>query len=224
MSLCQEQPDLPPGRARGNERAAFWNLSALSDEPTASSLLLGLRQNDPVQWDRFARVYSPLVYEWCRRAKVGEQDSADIAQETFIAVNKCISTFRRQRATDTFQGWLWGITRHKILDHFRHRAKQPVAVGGTDAQHRLNRLAAYLPESLDQDVVEQDTKLVVRRALDLLRTEFEDRTWRAFCGLVMENVDVKSVAAELDMTPGAVYNAKYKVLRRLREEFGEMMD
>ncbi|MCA9175105.1 MAG: sigma-70 family RNA polymerase sigma factor [Planctomycetales bacterium] len=195
----------------------------MTDETISSSCLNGLRQRDPDQWRRFARVYSPLVYEWCRRARIPAHDSADIVQETFGAVSERIDSFRRDQLGDSFQGWLWGIARHKILDHFRMLAKHPVAAGGSSAQQMLNQLPELLAESPTQNDLAQDRQLVVRRALELLKSDFEDRTWRAFCRLVMENVDAKTVANELGMTPGAVYNAKYKVLRRLREEFSELL-
>lgn len=39
----------------------------------------------------------------------------------------------------------------------------------------------------------------------------------------MEDRHPKDVAEELDMTVGAVYKAKSRVSRRLREEFGDLL-
>ena len=65
---------------------------------------------------------------------------------------------------------------------------------------------------------------VSRRALDLIRSEFESRTWEAFWGVAVGRGKPADVAADLGMTVAAVYMAKSRVLRRLREEFTELLD
>ena len=62
---------------------------------------------------------------------------------------------------------------------------------------------------------------VIHRATDLIRAEFENRTWKAFWLCAVEHQSSGEVAKQLGMTPGAVRQAKYKVLRRLREELGD---
>jgi RNA polymerase sigma-70 factor (ECF subfamily) len=57
----------------------------------------------------------------------------------------------------------------------------------------------------------------------LIRSEFEERTWRAFWGVAVDDRPAAEVAAELGMSPGAVYIAKSRVLRRLREEFRDLL-
>ena len=64
-------------------------------------------------------------------------------------------------------------------------------------------------------------RLLLSRGLDLIRGEFEERTWQAFWRTAVEGRDAKEVALELRMSPGAVRVAKSRVLRRLREELGE---
>ena len=191
----------------------------VSRETTSFTLLKGLRERDTKQWDRFAKLYAPLVYEWCRRARVPKSDSADIVQEVFVAVSAKIDTFRRDRIGDTFRGWLWGIARHKINDHFRQLAKRPVPEGGTTAQMRINQVPLELPEEYDEAQVNDDNRLIYHRAVEMLRTDFQEKTWQAFWNVAINEEAAVSVAQELEMTVGAVYNARYKVLRRLRSEF-----
>ena len=63
-----------------------------------------------------------------------------------------------------------------------------------------------------------------RRALELIQAEFEERTWRAFLMVTVEARLPADVAAELGTTPGAVYIAKSRVLKRLREEFKDLLE
>jgi RNA polymerase sigma-70 factor, ECF subfamily len=62
---------------------------------------------------------------------------------------------------------------------------------------------------------------LLRRGLDLIRDEFEARTWQAFWLTAVEGRAPKDVAAELGMSGGAVRVAKSRVLHRLRAELGD---
>jgi RNA polymerase sigma-70 factor (ECF subfamily) len=196
------------------------------DEPTSQTsliLLQGIRDREPKQWDRFVRLYGPLLDEWCRRAKIGEHDSADIVQEVFRAVAEQVDDFHRDQPGDSFRGWLWGITRHKWQEHFRQLARRPVAIGGSTANINLHNVADDFPVLPDESQSADDMQRLYHRALELLRTDFEPRTWKAFWSVVVEGRPAADVADELGMHAGAVYNAKYKVLKRLRDEFAGLI-
>ncbi len=188
---------------------------------TSRSLIERLKADDAEAWDRLIDLYGPLVYRWCRRWDLRDQDIADILQDVFQAVAAHIATFRKERDGDTFRGWLRTIARNKVQDHFRRMGREPGGVGGTDAQIRLTSLpAARLAD--DEDPPEETAeRFLLSRGLDLIRNEFEDSTWKAFWGTTVEGRDTKEVAVELRMSPGAVRVAKSRVLRRLREELGD---
>ena len=59
---------------------------------------------------------------------------------------------------------------------------------------------------------------VVHRAAELVRAEFEDRTWQAFWRIVIDGHSPAHVAEDLGMSLHAVYKAKSRVLVRLRQE------
>ncbi len=188
---------------------------------TSRDLLDRLKADDAAAWDRLVFLYAPLVYRWCRRWDLRDQDIADILQDVFQAVAAHIATFRKERAGDTFRGWLRTIARNKVQDHFRKLGREPEGVGGTDAQIRFASLPAAGPADDEDSPDETAERLLLSRGLDLIRDEFEDRTWKAFWGTTVEGRDTKEVALELGMSPGAVRVAKSRVLRRLREELGE---
>ncbi len=110
-----------------------------SEPSTSASLLQRAQQGEAEGWHRLAQVYGPLVYAWARRSGCQAADAADIMQETFAAVAKALPTFDHQRPNATFRGWLWTITRNKIRD--QARLDQANAVGGTEAQLRLDQVA-----------------------------------------------------------------------------------
>jgi RNA polymerase sigma-70 factor (ECF subfamily) len=188
---------------------------------TSPSLLERVKADDAAAWDRLIGLYAPLVYRWCRRAHLPEQEIADVFQDVFQAVATHIAAFRREGAADTFRGWLRTITRNKVRDHFRRIGREPGGAGGTEAQLLFARLPDDRPDEGDPDEGSADRGLF-GRALELLRAEFEDRTWRAFWLTAVEDRAAGEVALELGMSPGAVRVAKSRVLRRLRQELGEL--
>src|SRR5262249_39301537 len=115
--------------------------------------------------------------------------------------------------------------RHKLWHHARKRSEP--AVGGTDLQKRLEQVPAPADDE-DNNPLElsenpDDITGLYRRALSQVKQEFENRTWTAFWRVTVENRLPVEVAAELGITANAVRQAKSRVLRRLREEMGELI-
>jgi RNA polymerase sigma-70 factor (ECF subfamily) len=197
---------------------------SLPSSATSRSLLERVRANDPAAWDRLVALYAPLVFHWCRRCDLQDQDTADIFQDVFQAVAMHIGSFRKNQPGDTFRGWLRTITRNKINDHFRRLGREPGGVGGTDAQLRLAQLAAPPADEEGDAARDEAERSLFHRGLDLIRGEFQERTWQAFWRTVVEGRLASEVGIELGMTPGAVRVAKSRVLHRLRVELGDLME
>ena len=186
---------------------------------TSLTLLAGVRRLDREAWFSLVGLYGPLVYDWCRHQGLQSADAADVVQEVFRTVWQNIAEFRRDRPEDSFRGWLWKITRSRICDQYRVRAGQPCAMGGTTANARWLEIAKQEPEDLPESAVDGGP---LRRALEYVRAEFRDGTWEAFCRAVMTRQPTAEIAADLGISVNAVRKAKSRVLRRLREEFGDL--
>lgn len=192
-------------------------------DATSLSLLFRLKANDAAAWDRLVLLYAPLVYHWCRKLGLPDQDAADVFQDVFQSLAAKISTFRKEQASDTFRGWLRTITHNKVHDHFRRQGREPQATGGTAAHLQFAQLAAWHEPSGATDEVQAYQQLV-RRALDLIREDFTPRTWQAFWRVAVDGQRPVDIADELQMQPGAVRVAKSRVLQRLRQELGELLE
>lgn len=191
----------------------------MTHDSVSSSLLVRLRGNDPVAWERLVKLYLPVVYDWCRQANLSDADAADVVQEAFAAVARSLPNFRRERVTDTFQGWLATITRNKIRDHYRAASLRVAGSGGTDAQLRL--LQATEPEfstTMGSDRSQKQLSGVLRRAAHCVQAEFEPKTWTAFWRTAVDGRTPKDASRELGVSVNSVYKARSRVLRRLREE------
>jgi RNA polymerase sigma-70 factor, ECF subfamily len=190
---------------------------------TSMTLLERIRNRDEEAWQRLHRLYAPLVLHWCKHWNVRGEDAEDVQQEVFQAVATNLESFRRDRPGDTFRGWLRTITRTALALHFRRQARVPVASGGSAAFVRLQEVADPAPE-LSEDDPSDEIRGLHRRALELVRGEFEDRTWQMFWLTAVEDRGPADVAARFGVTPVAVRKAKSRVLRRLREEIGDLLD
>jgi RNA polymerase sigma-70 factor, ECF subfamily len=187
---------------------------------TSLSLLDRARHHDEPSWRRLVAVCGPLVEHWCRRGGARPEDAADLAQEVFLAVSQGLERFER-RGPGSFRGWLRGITRHKLLDYYRRAQRQAAAPGGSTALQQLHEIPDPQPGS-DEDADELSG--LYRRALDLIRGEFETRIWQAFWLTAVAGREAPAAAAELGMSPVAVRVAKSRVLARLRAEAEGLID
>jgi RNA polymerase sigma-70 factor (ECF subfamily) len=190
-------------------------------EPS-SSLLNRVRVHDQAAWERLVNLYSPLVFEWCRRGGLQAADAADVGQQVFLSVARGVREFHREGEGGSFRAWLRTITRNRLCDYFRAvRTHGDRAVGGDG----LQKLEEMIEDSVasDPDADHAEEALLFRRATELMRAEFEERTWQAFWKVVIDGGRPAEVALELGMSPNAVYLARGRVLRRLREEFGDLL-
>ena len=185
-----------------------------ASQSTSLSLLARACQDDQHAWREIVHLYSPLVYRWCRRAGLADDDASDIFQETFRAVSSNLGNFRPTKSTGSFRCWLRTITRTKIADYFRRRRQQPAGQGGTAAQLSIAEIPEILPDDADDAV--NETSLVVQRAMELIRPEFDPRNWKAFWQVAVEGRTAVEVAKQCGVSPQVVRQANYRIRRRLR--------
>ena len=196
---------------------------ALDSSSVSSTLLDQLRCGRGDAWERFVRIYSPVVYRWCRRSGLGAEDSADVLQEVLSAVMLHLCDFRRDGSEDSFDAWLAAITRNKVRDLYRRRHGRAEAQGGTTAQRHMAEIPS--PSEPSEESIRPDaesTAWLSRRALEMIQAEFETQTWEAFRRVTVSGEPSSQVAEDLKMSIPAVYTAKSRVLRRLRQIMSEL--
>lgn len=185
---------------------------------TSLTLLERVRQpSDRVAWGRFVSLYSPLLFAFARRAGMNDSDAADVVQDVFLILMAELPGFEYDTARKNFRGWLKTITVNKCRECQRRRVVPP---GGDDVG--LSRI-------VDDATVEafwesEFRQRLVARALEIMQDEFEPATWQACWQTTVKDRSVTDVAAELGITVNAVYVARSRVLRRLREELRDLID
>jgi RNA polymerase sigma-70 factor, ECF subfamily len=193
-------------------------------EAPSTTLLERVKARDQAAWVRFVDLYGDLVYRWCLQGGLQSADAADVWQEVFRAVARKIGDFRGDRPGDCFLGWLRTIARNKRNDFFQRHRPGNVGEGGSSALERLRGIAEKPDAESDPARLREETRLLYSRAVALIHSEFEEPSWRAFWRVAVEEQSPEDVARELNMTLNAVYLAKSRVLRRLRQEFAVLID
>jgi RNA polymerase sigma-70 factor (ECF subfamily) len=84
--------------------------------------------------------------------------------------------------------------------------------------------ALILPDHAEEMSAEEYRQYLVGRALQMMQTDFEPTSWKACWEVVVEGRSAGEVASQLGLTPAAVYVAKSRILRRLRQELHGLLD
>jgi len=190
---------------------------------TSLTLLHRLLDNEPEAWRTMVRLYTPLLCHWCARGGVRGADAEDVVQEVLRVAASRLDQFRREREGDSFRAWLRGITRNMLLVHFRRARRQPQASGGSGGLCQLDELPDPATTAAPEEDPPSELEALRRRALELVRGEVAEQTWRAFWLTAIEGHASAEVAASLGVSPTAVRMAKSRVLHRLKEQFGELI-
>ena len=108
-----------------------------------------------------------------------------------------------------------------MMNYLAAQRRHPKGTGDTQFQQLLECQAAV--DSEDSKLFDLEyKKIVFHRAAESIRHEFTESTWQAFWQTGVENEDIKSVAEQLEISAGAVYIARSRVLARLRERVQEI--
>ncbi|MGB7342758.1 MAG: sigma-70 family RNA polymerase sigma factor [Pirellulaceae bacterium] len=191
-----------------------------AEHPTLSSMFLdGVQTMQPESWSRLVHTFGPIVYRWCRTSGVSESDSPDLVQDVFASVARGIPDFQRQKDSGSFRSWLATITRNRVRDYFRRQSRQQSAAGGTEALQFLQQQADAVDDSICGDSIDSP---LVRRVLESVRSEFEQTTWHAFWLTTIESQSPSVVAETTGRSVASVYQAKSRILRRLRQAMAEL--
>ena len=189
----------------------------------SSTFLDQLRARRPEAWQRLVRLYGPVTYRWCRRSNLTAEDAADVVQEVLAAVMVHLPDFRRDRPEDSFSGWLATITRNKVREHYRRRQGKAEARGGSTAQQQMAEIPQP-PEPSEESIQPdaQSAACLSRRVLEMIRAEFEVRTWEAFWRVSVGGQSPAHVASDLEMSVRGRLYGQIRVLRRFRQVLGEL--
>jgi RNA polymerase sigma-70 factor, ECF subfamily len=193
-------------------------------DATSLSLLKRLKSNTSDSWQQLFELYGPLVYYWCKRANLQNDDSEDVVQDVFKSVSSSIQNFKKDKSLGSFRGWLWTITRNQINQHFRNKSKQDKAIGGSVAKALFSELPIKEPPEFDEPSKNNCLSSLMLRCIQMVKNDFQENTWSAFELTALNGMTSREASEITGMNVASVRKAKSRVLKRIRDEFLELID
>jgi RNA polymerase sigma-70 factor (ECF subfamily) len=192
-------------------------------EATRSSLLIRAKAGDAGAWEDLCELYRPLIVGWLHRQSVPAGEVDDVVQEIFVAVVRGLPSFDHSGRRGAFRSWVRTIAYNYSCDYWKSPARRATDPGQDAATAALGLLED--PDSpLNRFWEEEHDRYVLRCLLELAELEFEPTTMRAFRLVALEGASGSEVAGELGLSLAAVYAARSRVLRRLRELAEGLLD
>lgn len=190
---------------------------------TRQSLLLRAQGGEEHAWKELTDLYRALIFAWLNRQGVPIRDLEDVSQDILVSVVKHLPTFQHSGNPGAFRSWLRTIVCSRTIDYWRSAHPGRQAMSGSGAMAALHQIED--PDSdLNRQWEEEHDQYVLNCLLDLVEEEFEPTTLKAFRRLALEDASGPEVARELGLSVAAVYMAKSRVLRRLRQEAEGLID
>lgn len=164
-------------------------------------------------------IYAPMVFQFTKARGLQDADAADLVQEVLWRVADALRRRRYDAARGGFRSWLLTIARNELYDWFSSQGRREQAGGGTTVQKRLGELESHEEEDLWQQAYEER---LFAWAAQKVQSEVQTKTWEAFRLTTLDEKSGHEAARLLEMSVAAVYLAKSRVMKRLRELVAEV--
>jgi RNA polymerase sigma-70 factor (ECF subfamily) len=184
---------------------------------TSIGLLRRLRLTDSREaWCQFVDLYGPLIYRWNQAAGLQPADALDVSQDVMIHVLERVETFERRRQ-GSFRSWLRAVSCNMFRSCVnRSRSERKFLAADVDV--------ATLPEVSGVGWAAHYERDILRRGLELVRSEVEPRTWEVFAKVFIERRDAGAVALEMGMRRNAVHVIQSRMLARLNRVVSRFLE
>ena len=187
---------------------------------TSITLIEQLRNGAaPFAWESFFESYWRLIYLSARRRGCSDHTAEEVVQEVMLAIFRSKSLFTFDRAKGRFRDWLGGVVRNTTAlirrrpDRRLDKLAQPLANDARPEELLIDEKEGT-PDQQWEAAFERN---VLAALLDLVRKEVSPKTYQAFEFTAIHGLSGEEAASLTGQTRNAVYLARAKVLRRLRE-------
>lgn len=194
---------------------------------STSKSLLQHAQADPESeaWFKLFSIYEPLIVGWIARSGIRESDIGDVSQEVLQALANSIGEFEHNGRAGAFRNWLKTMTANRCRRYWDWKKRQlPLAdANKLDSSFTVLDHIADPKSELSKLWDEEHDQFVMRKALELVKHEFDETTYRIFVRYGLNGEQAKDLAEEFGVSAGQVYKAKFRVLNRIKQEIHDLI-
>jgi RNA polymerase sigma-70 factor (ECF subfamily) len=172
---------------------------------------------DQDAWREFVRRYEPVIRGHCAAYRFPADVMDDLCQKAWIELARRMKSYRYDPSMG-FRRWLRKLCRWRAIEVYRKR------LGGTCSQGG-NFEPAFELLSREDDGDDEGPETgrpellsVAERVQEAVRKRVDERTWRVFWSIAVEDVSIPDAAAAHGQSYAAAFAAQKRVRRMLREE------
>src|SRR5215471_1549847 len=189
--------------------------------PTSPTLLgrLGRVPADQAAWGQFAERYGRKIYGWCRQWGLQEADAEDVTQNVLADLARQMRTFEYQ-PSGRFRSWLRTVAHRAWCDLLA--SKKAATTGSGDSAVLGLLYSAEAREDLLRHLDSECQRELLEAAMNQVRQRVESNTWEAFHLTAQEGLAGAETAERLGLQVAAVFKAKSRVQKMIREEVAKL--
>jgi RNA polymerase sigma-70 factor (ECF subfamily) len=161
-------------------------------------------RSDPQAFTQLYGLYLDRVYRFVLLRTGNVDDAQDLTSQTFLAA---LESVQKYDGRGSFGGWLFGIARHKIADHYRRR-RPDVPLDQAESLHH--------PDPDPEEVADAHLQLArVAQALQSLDAQQAE----AVALRIFGELDTGEVGEVMGKSEGAAKMLVHRGLNKLRTRF-----
>ncbi|MGB7342967.1 MAG: sigma-70 family RNA polymerase sigma factor [Pirellulaceae bacterium] len=198
------------------------------NDPTPTSLWDRVLDGDSSAWQNLVDVWTPCIFEFCRRKGIQEADAGDVVQHVMIRVFRFREKFSRAADGHRLKAWLLMIIGQAIADYYRQFAGKNRAQGGSDFADQMANLAETIDSGSAADSIDGeqlfDPGLWMARTLEVIRAEVTEQTWQVFEMFKIKDRTAKEVGEHFGLKETTVRQRVFTVTQRIKREAEGLFD
>jgi len=109
--------------------------------------------------------HTDALYSWAFHKVSDSELAKDLVQDTFLAAAEKMENFKGDSSPKT---WLFSILNHKIIDHYRKKVHQPLALENQSDSIYLNQFS-FISRAMKKDSVSRAVRVAILVGIILCR-------------------------------------------------------
>lgn len=181
---------------------------------------------DHRSWDEFYQTYWRLIHSTAVKAGLTQEEAFDVVQETVLGIAKQSREGRYDPTLGSFKAWLLNITRWRIGDQFRKRARNPATPtagpvptdGSAPDTDWIERLEDPKAAALERHWEAEWQQSLGMAAMKRVKSRVSHRQFQIYECHVLQGWPVAETARRLGINSAQVYLAKHRVGALVKKE------
>ena len=171
---------------------------------------------DNIKLEQFTKQWSAserVIRLYLNSAIYNRADAQDVLQRVALCAYQ---KYDEYDASQSFQGWLFGIAKFEVLGYFRNLGRNPEVIDSEISE----RLADNMEDQSEAISREDDER---REKLEQLLTQLPEKAQELVRLRFFENREYDEIASLLNTNEGAVRTALSRIIAKLRSMAKESM-